>query len=569
MKRPNRFINIVFVCSLLFVRSSFALGIDAPDFTDGNYTVTYSGCLNLQPGTIYCQLEERVGTGGNWNVVTSYPQTTAAFSGKPEGEYFYRAHEYIFVMGGNPYEPEPIFSHYYSQEVRVFVTYDPIPVPDTIEDQLNYTYETRIGDIDGDGLDDIFLDRTSGGDVGNGSLDAVILQNLGNGSFTPLVPTSTQLTQVSGWQIAAVQLIFDDLNADGYLDVLLKSLGSVVSGALDQMLFAPSEILAYQPKGIRDVDSHLEDFVNDVAAYQLNDNYFAENAVLVESGYWNWEVICYFIYWYGEWELFCEPPYPVWVEYSYYDYSNFSSEAVDVWQAVENFENGTGLYQAIWEIFEAIFGVEIAGDSFCTDVILTHHEIENEDDCKGLSISAALEAVRRAIAQLEAEPDIQFGRETGLVYVTGHRVFKIGPYHTAVEYRIPVLGIPTTISASCHITPCLTSLGRLESGLDRPTDLPSLNTKVAVVNSVLPPLVYFEKLKEARVKYRDCLRYGTEPAATVVADYNSNSFTAGIIMAEGGIPDFTGTGFGSMSYFIGGETPVPSIEFTDQAPACP
>ena len=119
---------------------------------------------------------DAAGTSGNWSVVTSYPQMSASFSGKPQGEYFYRAHEYIFVMGGPPEEPFPVLTHYYSGEARVLVHFGPIPVADNIEDQLGYSFETRKGDINGDGLDDIFLDRVSGGEAGNGSLDAVIVR---------------------------------------------------------------------------------------------------------------------------------------------------------------------------------------------------------------------------------------------------------------------------------------------------------------------------------------------------------------------------------------------------------
>ena len=52
------------------------------------------------------------------------------------------------------------------------------------------------------------------------------------------------------------------------------------------MLFAPAEILSYPPKGTKAVDSSFEQFIDEIAAYQLNDNYFVENAELglVDSG---------------------------------------------------------------------------------------------------------------------------------------------------------------------------------------------------------------------------------------------------------------------------------------------
>jgi len=472
------------------------------------------------------------------------------------------------MVVGPPGESEPFFRHYYSQEGRVVVHYGPIPEPDSLENQLKYTYETKIGDIDGDTLQDIFVNRISGGEPGNGSLEAVILQNAGNGTFTTFVPNSTQLIEAASWQAAAIQLIFDDLNADGFLDILLKDLASTISGALDQMLFAPGEILSYQPQGTKAVDAYLKQFIDEVAAYQLNDSYFVDNAELVETGYWAWEVECELFLWGDFWEWLCYS-YPVWVEYWYYDYSGFNADAVDVWEAVEDYNNGVGSYQVVWEIFESLFGVELASDLFCAQVILALNEIENEDHCKGLSISAALEAVRRSIAQNAREIDIQFGRKTGLVYITGHRVFKILPYHMAVEYRDPNSFKVTTISAACDLKLCLGTGGKLVSGENRPTDLPIFNTTVAEVITNLPPAVYFESVKDAREKYRDCLPYYGFPESTPETDYNSNGFVAGIVAATGGVPDFIGRGFDSMSYFRGGDTPVPNIEFTDQAPGCP
>ena len=90
--------------ALIVANPSFALDITAPTVTDGNYTVSFSGCENL-PGTQYCRLEERIGQSGNWLPVTSGSETSATFSGKLSGEYFYRAHEYFFTIVQTPEEP--------------------------------------------------------------------------------------------------------------------------------------------------------------------------------------------------------------------------------------------------------------------------------------------------------------------------------------------------------------------------------------------------------------------------------------------------------------------------------
>ena len=67
----------------------------------------------------------------------------------------------------------------------------------------------------------------------------------------------------------------------------------------------------------------------------------------------------------------------------------------------------------------------------------------------------------KAIAQ-EEEGSQQPGRAPGQVYVTGHRVGDVGPYHTAVEYDDGT-GRPTTLSAEGID-------GDLTSDVNRPTD---------------------------------------------------------------------------------------------------
>ncbi len=139
-------------------------------------------------------------------------------------------------------------------------------------------------------------------------------------------------------------------------------------------------------------------------------------------------------------------------------------------------------------------------------------------------------------------------RSAGTIYLTGHRVFQIGPYHTAVEY---------TDETGPHIISAGPQGGLLVSGQDgqRPTDLPALNVTVGEIH---PPFgvstnVYFSSLRQADSNYCDCLDYDLFPG--VMNSYNSNSYVSGLIQSTGGNSD------GSIDIYFGGPKPVPPQYF--------
>ena len=92
---------------------------------------------------------------------------------------------------------------------------------------------------------DIFVKRTFGGEAKNGVIDSVILQQTSTGSFTSIVPSSTQATSASGWPKAAIQVILGDFNIDVFLDFLLNKVNSYIYSAFTQLLSSSGEI--YSP----------------------------------------------------------------------------------------------------------------------------------------------------------------------------------------------------------------------------------------------------------------------------------------------------------------------------------
>jgi RHS repeat-associated protein len=149
----------------------------------------------------------------------------------------------------------------------------------------------------------------------------------------------------------------------------------------------------------------------------------------------------------------------------------------------------------------------------------------------------------------QSDSSEQNGREPGQVYVTGHRMGGIGPYHTALEYDDGT-GQPTTLSAG-------STDGELRSDVNRPTDAPVNNNTLGTVTppAGVSPGRYFSNLLAADANYCDCFDYDVFPGALPGAGYNSNSYVPGLVRATGGVSSV------NLGNYYGGETPLPAEAF--------
>jgi len=130
----------------------------------------------------------------------------------------------------------------------------------------------------------------------------------------------------------------------------------------------------------------------------------------------------------------------------------------------------------------------------------------------------------------------QNGRAPGKIYVTGHRVGKVGPYHTALEYHDGTL--PQWISAGPQ-GKSVEGFERLVGGvgternLVRISDAPKRNRTLGIVT---PPKGmttngYFNVLIEAAGNYTNSVDYDLFPG--ISNSYNSNSYVSGLLNATG------------------------------------
>ena len=167
------------------------------------------------------------------------------------------------------------------------------PTPDSVAAQLDDTWEARVGDLDGDGLKDLYLKRTSAA-VGGGLLRDVILEQAVGGGFTAVdaPPGSTDAATASTWSLTtAVDVVLNDINLDGFVDILLRGLSSAVGGgALDRMVYAPGRS---RPQVVLNaVDDTVTNFLGEVSDWTRDPGYFTKKVTTVSASRVTWRRTC-------------------------------------------------------------------------------------------------------------------------------------------------------------------------------------------------------------------------------------------------------------------------------------
>lgn len=542
--------------SLLFLTlDAQALTVSPSPSYDGNYVVSWSTTLGCTVEDYYPFYPEHCYSLQENGVDIPASGYSKSVTGKPAGSYQYRVY-YRMSVYGQPYDE-------YAVEGPESVTVGTPPPRDPVTTQLTYQYETRTGDINWDGKTDIFVRRTSGGVAGNGTLEQVILrQNSSGGTFSILVPNSSQAATASAWPTSSASVVVTDFNVDGFVDVEVKSVAAAVgvAGAFDQIVFSPAAFLQAQPLGLRAVDASLKQFVGNALDYFQDSAYFVDNATL---SWFEGTYEYYYCSWLpgygggviegnnysGTWDCYGGmQPY-----YGYHeDYTGFSAPGVAIWTMEEGYRTGA-VSDAIsteqaQEAAEEVLGVEIGGWPM-EEVLGPTGEHTNPNVRRGLETFWAILGAARANAQEvqtdEAPP--QTARFFNQVYITGHRVLGIFGTHTALEFTSEILP-STTISAGL-------AGGLLVSQINRPSD--RHNMTVGTVNDPGNPVAaaYFAELLAADENYDDNLIYVATPDPFEPNTYNSNGYTRGLVLATGGETTV------DWSSFPGAYRPVPAAAF--------
>lgn len=271
-----------FILVLVSLFSLNAVAVSPPTISgnqaSGNYMASYNYSIDYPVYAMW--LEEKL-DGGAWTTVSdSEPLGNISFSGKVNGTYQYR----VGQLEDSYYNYPIPFVVSWSSAVTVVVTGGE-PSDMNYSTQLTYGYETRKGDINADGLQDLYIRRTSGGAANNGVLYESILTQLSDNSFSVLSASASQKTIAASWPIINTDIRFADVNIDGYVDLVVRDLDSYFSGAVNQLVFSSGSLSNGQASVVTSVGDYMNKTMTNISGSFANPNYFDQYAAQFQVPY--------------------------------------------------------------------------------------------------------------------------------------------------------------------------------------------------------------------------------------------------------------------------------------------
>lgn len=248
-----------------------------PNLNDGNYTLTWSPA-GSGPYRLFVRANGESGATQIW----SGNDSTNSFSviNQLDGDYeHWLSRRYTVCSGGGRGGCEYFVET--SEPIIVRVNSGPPPVLDPPQDQAAYTYEVRVGDINGDGLQDAHIFRTSG-DPDNGVIAEQIIQRLSTNDFVLLNANLSELNQARLWPLASnTDVVPANLNLDNHVDIVVRGL----SGANSQVLISSGDLYDPQASELGEIDDEARRFIRDTKEFMRDTNYFDTAQFPDEDGY--------------------------------------------------------------------------------------------------------------------------------------------------------------------------------------------------------------------------------------------------------------------------------------------
>ena len=179
----------------------------------------------------------------------------------------------------------------YSQTITVTVNGGRSIPLDSLEDQGQYKFEIRTGDINLDGRKDIHIRRISG-NANNGVISETLLQQRPDSTFKVSPATTSQLATAGSWRKANIKAVLYDFNLDGFIDLFLQGVGGTITGAKDQMVFSSGAQYNGIAQTVTNINANFIKTFASVANWIVDKNYFRKNIQFRSKVRYAWRYFC-------------------------------------------------------------------------------------------------------------------------------------------------------------------------------------------------------------------------------------------------------------------------------------
>ena len=509
-------------------------------------------------------------------------------SNKPPGIYHYRSQSISFSGGGY-------------LGIRVWVSGEatvvvgaPSELPpeltpelDSLSEQYNYDFQVRRGDINGDGMTDLYVERMDG-DADNGVIYRSILQQVAGGAFEVMAARPSQLGTAANWPQAVLDIVLRDLNVDGHIDLLITGVGQIISGGLDQILFSSGRTFQRQAATTTAVDATFRKFFDNYHSWMQDDTFFQQNVLTITVPVYN--IGCIYIpyggygsyggylnnyqgggygnYGGGQWYCYL---YPGLIIYRYFNPLVIAAAAVEVVGIMGGLCGGqTEIGEAVG-LLEGVLGSVLGG--VFGDVVRYNNDFSqaDHDDEQRLTLSV----IRFISAQFSSSSNAVSVRARWVPLILGCHVRGNARGHFSVHYEARKAWVSAFSSRPAFALIGYGGYLEAEDGnakdnventvpwgsLSRPTAYAShsafwdvIHAKYSVYDKKRPRPIYCLYPEDGSGYF----------SRTSCEGYNSNSFAIGILTASD-VSNFMTTNpvknLKDEAGFPGSETPVPSSAF--------
>ncbi|WIO74757.1 hypothetical protein QP938_02300 [Porticoccaceae bacterium LTM1] len=163
-----------------------------------------------------------------------------------------------------------------------------------IIEQSKFKYEMRVGDVNSDGLLDIFVKRVDSGPESLGTITSTILIQSSANNFSHIIPTSSQESVAEGWGVARIDWLLNDYNSDGNIDLQLYNLSDHVPSVNDLVVYSSGKASTGGVLGLHEHTEAFNKFMGNLVSWTSDPDFF-ENHSSVEDIYVSYYDCGYYI----------------------------------------------------------------------------------------------------------------------------------------------------------------------------------------------------------------------------------------------------------------------------------